>query len=129
MKLERRYTTSGQDPLDQISYEERTTVIANPDGSEVFRMEDLEVPASWSQLATDIVASKYFRKRGVAKTLQEMRRAGSDTNLERSGGSRALGRGDFPPSAEPESGRGGGAGRETGQGEGRDIAEKATEEK
>ena len=71
MKLERRYTTSGQDPLDQVSYERRTTVIANPDGSEVFRMEDLEVPASWSQLATDIVASKYFRKRGVPKTGHE----------------------------------------------------------
>lgn len=71
MKLERRYTKSGQDPLDQISYENRTTVIANPDGSEVFRMENLEVPISWSQLATDIVASKYFRKRGVPHTGHE----------------------------------------------------------
>ncbi len=71
MKLERKHTTPGQNPLDQIAYEKRTTVITNPDGSEVFRMEDLEVPDFWSQLATDIVASKYFRKRGVPKTGHE----------------------------------------------------------
>ncbi len=71
MKLERRHTSPGQNPLDQITYEKRTTVITNPDGSEVFRMEGLEVPASWSQLSTDIVASKYFRKRGVPKTGHE----------------------------------------------------------
>ena len=68
MKLERRYTTPRQNPLDQVVYDKRTAVITNPDGSEVFRMDDAEVPASWSQLATDIVVSKYFRKRGVPKT-------------------------------------------------------------
>jgi ribonucleoside-diphosphate reductase alpha chain len=72
MKLERRHTTPGQDPLDQVKYEKRSSIISNPDGSEVFRMEDAEVPANWSQLATDIVVSKYFRKRGVPKTGHEV---------------------------------------------------------
>ena len=72
MKLERKHTTPGQDPLDQVTYEKRASVITNPDGSEVFRMEDAEVPADWSQLATDIVVSKYFRKRGVPKTGHEV---------------------------------------------------------
>jgi ribonucleoside-diphosphate reductase alpha chain len=72
MKLERKHTTPGQDPLDQVKYEKRTSVIANPDGSEVFRMDDAEVPADWSQLATDIMVSKYFRKRGVPKTGHEV---------------------------------------------------------
>ena len=71
MQLERRYTTPGENPLDQVCYENRTSVITNPDGSEVFRMDDGEIPVSWSQLATDIVVSKYFRKRGVPKTGHE----------------------------------------------------------
>ena len=71
MKLERRRTTPGRNPLDQVEYVKKTSVITNPDGSEVFRMDDAEVPAEWSQLATDIVVSKYFRKRGVPETGHE----------------------------------------------------------
>lgn len=71
MKLERRHTIPGQDPLDQVDYVQKTSVITNPDGSEVFRMDHAEVPAEWSQLATDIVVSKYFRKRGVPETGHE----------------------------------------------------------
>ena len=71
MKFARRYTRPDQNPLDQVAVETRTTVITNPDGSEVFRMENLEAPNSWSQLASDIMASKYFRKRGVPKTGHE----------------------------------------------------------
>ena len=71
MKLERRHTTPGQNPLDQVEYVRKTSVITNPDGSEVFRMDHAEVPAEWSQLATDIVVSKYFRKRGVPETGHE----------------------------------------------------------
>jgi len=65
MKIQRRFTTPGSNPLDAIPYERRSTVIANPDGSVVFEMHDVEVPKSWTQLATDILASKYFRKAGV----------------------------------------------------------------
>src|SRR5437868_13646452 len=65
MKITRRFTHSGQDPFSSASYEKRTSRIANPDGSVVFEMNDAEVPAQWSQLATDIMVSKYFRKAGV----------------------------------------------------------------
>ena len=55
----------GVDPLDEVVYERRSSSITNPDGSIVFKMDGAEVPASWSQLATDIVISKYFRKAGL----------------------------------------------------------------
>ncbi len=61
----RHFTRPGVDPLDEVKWDRRRTVIANPDGSVVFEMDDVEVPASWSQLATDIVVSKYFRKAGL----------------------------------------------------------------
>ena len=61
----RHYTQPGANPLDQVKWEKRRTVIANPDGSVVFQMDDMEVPAEWSQLATDIVVSKYLRKAGL----------------------------------------------------------------
>ncbi len=63
--LKRRFTTPGIDPLEGVEMETRRSVITNPDGSIVFEMNDVEVPRTWSQLATDIVASKYFRKAGV----------------------------------------------------------------
>jgi len=49
----------------ELTYERRSSVITNPDGSLVFKMEGAEIPSSWSQLATDIVISKYFRKAGL----------------------------------------------------------------
>ena len=66
--VSRRYTQKGRDPFDDVKWEKRRTVISNPDGSTVFAMENIEVPAEWSQLATDIVVSKYFRKAGVPGT-------------------------------------------------------------
>jgi ribonucleoside-diphosphate reductase alpha chain len=65
LRVPRRHTRPGIDPLDEVRWEKRRTVINNPDGSVVFQMDDVEVPAGWSQLATDIVVSKYFRKAGV----------------------------------------------------------------
>src|SRR5437867_6393197 len=65
LRVPRHFTRPGANPLDQVRWEKRRTVIANPDGSVVFRMDDVEVPAEWSQLATDIVVSKYFRKAGL----------------------------------------------------------------
>ncbi len=67
MKITRRFTTAGVDPFDTVSWVKRTSRIANPDGSVVFEMTDAEVPESWSQLATDIMVSKYFRKAGVPR--------------------------------------------------------------
>ena len=65
LRVPRRYTRAGVNPLDEITWDKRRTVISNPDGSVVFQMDAVEVPAEWSQLATDIVVSKYFRKAGV----------------------------------------------------------------
>ena len=65
IRVPRRFTTAGVDVFDSVKWDLRRTVISNPDGSTVFAMENIEVPASWSQLATDIVVSKYFRKAGV----------------------------------------------------------------
>jgi ribonucleoside-diphosphate reductase alpha chain len=65
LTVERRYTAPGESGFDQITWERRTSVITNPDGSVVFKMDGVEVPDSWSQLATDIVVSKYFRKAGI----------------------------------------------------------------
>ncbi len=60
-----RYTQPGEDPLKGVVWERRQSLITNPDGSVVFKMEGAEIPAEWSQLATDIVISKYFRKAGL----------------------------------------------------------------
>ncbi|HEU5074804.1 MAG TPA: vitamin B12-dependent ribonucleotide reductase, partial [Polyangiaceae bacterium] len=54
-----------QDPFQEVVWEKRQSVITNPDGSVVFKMEGAEIPSTWSQLATDIVVSKYFRKAGL----------------------------------------------------------------
>jgi ribonucleoside-diphosphate reductase alpha chain len=63
--VDRRYTSAATNPLDRVVYERRSSTITNPDGSIVFKMEGAEVPATWSQLATDILISKYFRKAGL----------------------------------------------------------------
>ena len=65
MKITRKFTTTGQDPFASVKWVKRSSKITNPDGSVVFQMDDAEVPDSWSQLATDIMVSKYFRKAGV----------------------------------------------------------------
>ncbi len=65
MRITRRFTKTGQDPFSTAEYEKRTSKICNPDGSIVFEMNDAEIPKQWSQLATDIMVSKYFRKAGV----------------------------------------------------------------
>jgi ribonucleoside-diphosphate reductase alpha chain len=65
MKIQRRFTQIGTDPLDTIEWDKRESVIREPDGTVVFEMRDIEVPKSWSQVATDILAQKYFRKAGV----------------------------------------------------------------
>jgi ribonucleoside-diphosphate reductase alpha chain len=65
MKITRRFTKPGQDAFSTVEYEKRTSRITNPDGTVVFEMTDAEIPKQWSQLATDIMVSKYFRKAGV----------------------------------------------------------------
>jgi hypothetical protein len=65
MKVTRKWTKAGQDPFATTEWVKRSSRISNPDGSVVFEMADAEVPKGWSQLATDIMVSKYFRKAGV----------------------------------------------------------------
>ncbi|MBT5773174.1 MAG: vitamin B12-dependent ribonucleotide reductase, partial [Dehalococcoidia bacterium] len=65
MRINRRFTTAGNDPYNGIPFERRTSKIVNPDGSVVFEAADIEMPAQFSQVATDIMAQKYFRKAGV----------------------------------------------------------------
>ncbi len=61
----RHYTRDGVSPYDMFEYDYRTSVIRNPNGEKVFEMTNVEVPKHWSQIATDILAQKYFRKAGV----------------------------------------------------------------
>lgn len=65
LSFERHYTREGVNPYDMFEYDYRTSVIRNPNGEKVFEMTDVEVPKHWSQIATDILAQKYFRKAGV----------------------------------------------------------------
>jgi ribonucleoside-diphosphate reductase alpha chain len=72
MKIARRFTTAGQSPYAEIKFRDATSEIKNPDGSIVFKLENFQVPAHWSQVAADILAQKYFRKAGVAKRLKKV---------------------------------------------------------
>ncbi len=65
MKITRRFTKPGQDVFETVQWDTRASRITDADGKVVFEMRDAEVPRSWSQLATDILVSKYFRKAGV----------------------------------------------------------------
>jgi ribonucleoside-diphosphate reductase alpha chain len=61
LHIERRFTTAGIHPFDEVRWEQRTASIANEKGELVFEQKDCEVPAFWSQMATNVVVSKYFR--------------------------------------------------------------------
>ena len=65
LSFQRQFTKEGVSPYDMFEYDYRTSVIKNPSGEVVFQMDNVEVPKQWSQIATDILAQKYFRKAGV----------------------------------------------------------------
>ncbi len=65
LQFSRQFTKEGTSPFDMFEYDYRTSVIKNPTGEVVFQMDNVEVPKQWSQIATDILAQKYFRKAGV----------------------------------------------------------------
>src|ERR671918_705020 len=69
MRIERAFTTAGRSPYEAIGFRTGCSEIRNPDGSVVFRLDDVEVPSAWSQVAVDVLAQKYFRKAGVPKRL------------------------------------------------------------
>src|SRR6476620_5938254 len=72
MRIERRYTKDGQSPYADIAFRLTTSEIRNPDGSVVFKAENVEVPEFWSQVASDVLAQKYFRKAGVPSRLKKV---------------------------------------------------------
>lgn len=72
MRIERRFTKPGQSPYAEIDFRKAVSEIKNPDGSIVFRLADIDVPAQFSQVATDVLAQKYFRKAGVPKILKKV---------------------------------------------------------
>jgi len=65
LQFNRLFTKENVSPYDQFDYDYRDSVIKNPNGEKVFEMTNVEVPKQWSQIATDILAQKYFRKAGV----------------------------------------------------------------
>lgn len=79
LKVNRHFTQDGISPFDMFSYEKRSSVIRNPAGDAVFEMNNVEVPSSWSQVATDILAQKYFRRAGVPQPDGTL---GSETSIK-----------------------------------------------
>jgi len=65
LKFDRYYTKEGKSPFEMFEYDYRTSLIKDPSGKIIFQMDNVEVPHHWSQIATDIIAQKYFRKAGV----------------------------------------------------------------
>ncbi len=84
MKIDRRFTTADKDAYASIEFHSTTSEIRNPDGSIVFLLENVEVPQSWSQVAADVIAQKYFRKAGVPTALKRVPEKGVPEFLWRS---------------------------------------------
>ena len=84
MRIERRFTKDGQSPYAEIEFRKALSEIKNPDGSVVFRLADIDVPAQFSQVATDVLAQKYFRKAGVPARLKKVEENGVPSFLWRS---------------------------------------------
>ncbi|MCW5777279.1 MAG: adenosylcobalamin-dependent ribonucleoside-diphosphate reductase [Phycisphaeraceae bacterium] len=91
MKITRKFTKAGSDPFATVQWSKRSSRITNPDGSVVFEMKDAEAPASWSQLAVDIMVSKYFRKAGVPQLEQPFALPGASPVVKGQDGKPVLG--------------------------------------
>jgi len=79
LQFQRYYTNDTAPVYDLFQYDYRTSVIRNPNGEVIFEMKNVEVPSHWSQIATDILAQKYFRKAGVP---QEDGSLGRETSVK-----------------------------------------------
>jgi len=84
MKIERNFTRAGTDAYASIEFAKTRSEIRNPDGTIVFEQDGIEVPAGWSQVASDVLAQKYFRKAGVSKCLKKDAESGIPEFLWRS---------------------------------------------
>jgi ribonucleoside-diphosphate reductase alpha chain len=72
MRVERHYTKPEQSPYAGIAFRTAKSEIRNPDGSIVFSLDNIEVPSAWSQVASDVLAQKYFRKAGIPARLKRV---------------------------------------------------------
>ncbi len=84
MKIKRSFTKAGEGAYASVKFAKTSSEIRNPDGTIVFRLEDLEVPEGWSQVASDVIAQKYFRKAGVPARLKKVKEKGVPRFLWRS---------------------------------------------
>ncbi len=73
MKIKRQFTTAGQCAYQEINFTSTSSEIKNPDGSVVFQLDNVEVPTNWSQVASDVIAQKYFRKAGVPTKTEKVK--------------------------------------------------------
>ncbi|MCR8725594.1 vitamin B12-dependent ribonucleotide reductase [Frigidibacter sp. ROC022] len=83
MKIDRKFTKAGQDAYQGIDFTTTASEIRNPDGRVVFRLDEVEVPAGWSQVASDVIAQKYFRKAGVPAARKPVKEKGVPSFLWR----------------------------------------------
>src|SRR3954467_9738504 len=84
LSLRSRFLNTDQNPFDALTWEMRSSTIRNPDGSVVFEMNNARIPQGWSQVATDILAQKYFRKAGVPAVTRKVAEKGVPEWLQRS---------------------------------------------
>ena len=73
MKIKRQFTTAGKCAYQEINFTSTSSEIKNPDGSIVFHLDNVEVPTNWSQVASDVIAQKYFRKAGVPTKTEKVK--------------------------------------------------------
>ena len=73
MKIKRQFTTAGKCAYQEINFTSTSSEIKNPDGSIVFQLDNVEVPTNWSQVASDVIAQKYFRKAGVPTKTEKVK--------------------------------------------------------
>ena len=71
MKINRYFTQGSESQYPGIEWAKKNSKITNSDGSSVFEANDIQVPSGWSQVATDILAQKYFRRKGIPKYLRK----------------------------------------------------------
>ena len=83
MKIKRHFTRANEDAYSSVEFTTTTSEIRNPDGTIVFHLADLEVPAEWSQVASDVLAQKYFRKAGVPSETKRVKESGMPSFLRR----------------------------------------------
>ena len=84
MKISRNFTTAKSGAYGKLEFKTTSSEIRNPDGSIVFKLDELEVPTGWSQVAADVLAQKYFRKKGIPAVLKKIKEKGVPEFLWRS---------------------------------------------